>query len=99
LQLKVTRAKLEQLTQSLVQRCRAPFEAALSDASSRRAIWTKWCSWVAPRAMPMIQQLVRELAGGKEPNKSVNPDEVVAVGAAIQAGVLAAKSRTCCCST
>ena len=49
--------------------------------------------------MPAVQDLVKKLFGGKEPHKGVNPDEVVAVGAAVQAGVLGATSRTCCCST
>jgi molecular chaperone DnaK len=88
LQMKLTRAKLEQLSAHLVQRCRAPFEAALRDAKlSPRELDEVVLVGGATR-MPMIQQLVRELTGGKEPNKSVNPDEVVAVGAAIQAGVL-----------
>jgi len=88
LQVKVTRAKLEQLTQALVQRCRIPFEAALRDAKLSLSELDEVVLVGGATRMPMIQQLVRELTGGKEPNKSVNPDEVVAVGAAIQAGVL-----------
>jgi molecular chaperone DnaK len=88
LQIKVTRAKLEQLTQALVQRCRTPFEAALSDAKLSPRDLDEVVLVGGATRMPMIQQLVRELAAGREPNKSVNPDEVVAVGAAIQAGVL-----------
>ena len=88
LQMKVTRAKLEQLTQQLVQRCRAPFENALRDAKLSPRDLDEVVLVGGATRMPMIQQLVRELTGGKEPNKSVNPDEVVAVGAAIQAGVL-----------
>src|SRR5512136_161397 len=88
LQVKLTRAKFEQLTQQLAQRCRVPFENALRDAKlSPRELDEVVLVGGATR-MPMIQHLVRELTGGKEPNKSVNPDEVVAVGAAIQAGVL-----------
>ncbi len=88
LQVKLTRARFEQLSQGLVKRLRGPFEQALRDAKlSPRDIDEVVLVGGATR-MPMVQQLVRELAGGKEPNKSVNPDEVVAVGAAIQAGVL-----------
>ena len=88
LQVKVTRAKFEQLTQALVQRCRIPFEAALRDSKLSPRDLDQVVLVGGATRMPMIQQLVRELTGGKEPNKSVNPDEVVAVGAAIQAGVL-----------
>jgi molecular chaperone DnaK len=88
LQVKITRAKFEQLSASLVQRLRGPFEQALRDSKlSPRDIDEVVLVGGATR-MPMVQQLVRELTGGKEPNKSVNPDEVVAVGAAIQAGVM-----------
>ncbi len=88
LQIKVTRAKLDQLTQPLVQRCRGPFEAALRDAKLTPGDLDEVVLVGGATRMPMIQQLVRELTAGHEPNKSVNPDEVVAVGAAIQAGVL-----------
>ncbi len=88
LQVKITRAKFEQLSAALVQRLRGPFEQALRDSKlSPRDIDEVVLVGGATR-MPMVQQLVRELTGGKEPNKSVNPDEVVAIGAAIQAGVL-----------
>ncbi len=88
LQVKITRAKFEQLSSALVQRLRGPFEQALRDSKlSPRDIDEVVLVGGATR-MPMVQQLVRELTGGKEPNKSVNPDEVVAIGAAIQAGVL-----------
>jgi molecular chaperone DnaK len=88
LQIKLTRAKLEQLTEDLVQRCRGPFEQALKDAKlSARDIDQVVLVGGATR-MPMVQELVRNLTGGKEPHKGVNPDEVVAIGAAIQAGVL-----------
>jgi molecular chaperone DnaK len=88
LQAKITRAKFEQLSTALVQRLRGPFEQALRDSKlSPRDIDEVVLVGGATR-MPMVQQLVRELTGGKEPNKSVNPDEVVAIGAAIQAGVL-----------
>ncbi len=88
LQVKITRAKFEQLSASLVQRLRGPFEQALRDSKlTPREIDEVVLVGGATR-MPMVQTLVRELTGGKEPNKSVNPDEVVAIGAAIQAGVL-----------
>ena len=85
---KLTRAKLEQLTQDLVQRCRGPVEKALKDAGLNTSQIDEIVLVGGATRMPMIQDLVRELTGGKEPNKSVNPDEVVAVGAAVQAGVL-----------
>jgi molecular chaperone DnaK len=85
---KLTRAEFERMTADLVQRCRGPFDQAIAD-------WGKDPSAVdhvilvgGATRMPMIQNLVRDLTGGKEPHKGVNPDEVVAVGAAIQAGVL-----------
>jgi molecular chaperone DnaK len=93
LQMKITRAKLEQISAPLVQRCRGPFEAALLDAKLTPQVLEELVLVGGATRMPMIQQLVRELAGGKEPNKSVNPDEVVAVGAAIQAGVLSGEMK------
>ncbi len=89
LQMKLTRAKLEQLTEDLVARCRAPFEQALRDAKLSASDLDEVVLVGGATRMPMIQELVRGLAGGKEPHKGVNPDEVVGVGAAIQAGVLA----------
>ena len=88
LQMKLTRAKFEQMTEDLVQRCRGPFEQALQDAKLSPQDLDEVILVGGATRMPMIQDLVRELTG-KEPNKSVNPDEVVAIGAAIQAGVLA----------
>jgi molecular chaperone DnaK len=88
LQMKLTRAKLEQLTADLVERCRGPFEQALRDAKLKASDLDEVVLVGGATRMPMIQDLVRELTGGKEPHKGVNPDEVVAVGAAIQAGVL-----------
>ena len=87
LQLKLSRSKFEQLTEDLVQRCRTPFEQALRDAGLSKGDLNEVILVGGATRMPMIQDLVRELTG-KEPNKTVNPDEVVAVGAAIQAGVL-----------
>jgi len=93
LQMKLTRAKLEQLTEDLVQRCRGPFEQALRDANLTANDLDEVVLVGGATRMPMIQELVRELTGGKEPHKGVNPDEVVAVGAAIQAGVLAGEVK------
>lgn len=86
--LKLNRSKFEQLTEDLVQRLRTPFEAALKDSGLKAADLDEVILVGGATRMPMVQQLVKELTG-KEGNKSVNPDEVVAVGAAIQAGVLA----------
>jgi molecular chaperone DnaK len=88
LQMKLTRAKLEQLTEDLVERCRGPFEQALADAGLRASALNEVVLVGGATRMPMIQDLVKELTGGKEPHKGVNPDEVVAVGAGLQAGVL-----------
>lgn len=87
LQLRLTRARFEQLTKDLLERCRKPFEAALKDAGLQASQIDQVVLVGGSTRMPMVQELVRQLTG-KEANKSVNPDEVVAVGAAIQAGVL-----------
>jgi len=88
LQLRLTRSKFEQLTRDLVDRCRVPFEKALRDANLTPSKLDQVVLVGGATRMPMIQDLVRQLTGGREPNKGVNPDEVVAIGAAIQAGVL-----------
>lgn len=87
LQIKLTRAKLEQLTTDLVERLRGPFTAALKDANLQSNQINEVVLVGGASRMPMVQDLVRSLTN-KEPHKGVNPDEVVAVGAAIQAGVL-----------
>jgi molecular chaperone DnaK len=87
MQLKLTRAKFEQMTEDLLQRCRQPFEAALKDAGLSAGQLNEVVLVGGSSRMPMVQELVRKLTG-KEPNKGVNPDEVVSVGAAIQGGVL-----------
>jgi molecular chaperone DnaK len=93
LEMKVTRAKFEQLTADLVERCVGPVKQAIADAKiSERDIDEVILVGGATR-MPAVQALVRRLTGGKEPNQSVNPDEVVAVGAAIQSGVLAGEVK------
>lgn len=88
LQLKLSRAKFEQMTEDLLQRCRKPFEAALKDAGLDAGKLDEVVLVGGSSRMPMVQDLVRSLTNGKEPNKGVNPDEVVAIGAAIQGGVL-----------
>ncbi len=88
LQLKLTRAKFEQMTEDLVERVRGPFEQALKDAGFSASDLDEVILVGGATRMPMIQELVQDLTN-KAPNKSVNPDEVVAIGAAIQAGVLA----------
>src|SRR5688572_27379286 len=88
LQLKLSRAKFEQMTEDLLQRCRKPFEAALKDSGLSADKLDEVVLVGGSSRMPMVQELVRKLTNGKEPNKGVNPDEVVAIGAAIQAGVL-----------
>jgi molecular chaperone DnaK len=93
LEMRLTRAKFEQLTADLVERCVGPFKQAVGDAKlSERDIDEVILVGGATR-MPSIQTLVRRLTVGKEPNQSVNPDEVVAIGAAIQAGVLAGEVK------
>jgi molecular chaperone DnaK len=87
LQMKLTRAKFEQLSAHLVQRLRSPFMAALKDANLSASGIDEVVLVGGSTRMPMVQDLVRSLID-KEPHKGVNPDEVVAVGAAIQAGVL-----------
>ncbi len=88
LQLKLTRSKFEQMTEDLLQRCVGPFERAIKDAGLKAAQIDEVVLVGGSTRMPMVQDLVRKLANGKEPHRGVNPDEVVAIGAAIQAGVL-----------
>ncbi|HND47862.1 MAG TPA: molecular chaperone DnaK, partial [Anaerolineales bacterium] len=88
LQLKLSRSKFEQMTEDLLQRCRKPFEAALKDAGMDASKLDEVVLVGGSSRMPMVQDLVRKLTNGKDPNKGVNPDEVVAIGAAIQGGVL-----------
>jgi molecular chaperone DnaK len=89
LQLKLTRSKFEQISSDLVDRLKSPFEKAIKDAGlSAREIDEVVLVGGSTR-MPMVQELVKKLTDGKEPHKGVNPDEVVAIGAAIQGGVLA----------
>ncbi len=87
LQLNLTRSKFEQITQDLTDRLKGPFNQALRDSGLQSSGVDEVVLVGGSTRMPMVQELVRKLTG-KEPNRSVNPDEVVAVGAAIQAGVL-----------
>ena len=88
LNLSITRAKFEQLTQDLIERCRGPVQQALSDAKLTADDIDEVLLVGGSTRIPAVQELVRRLTGGKDPNMSVNPDEVVALGAALQAGVL-----------
>ena len=85
---KLTRAEFQRMTQDLLDRCKGPFNAVLSDAKVSVSKIDQIILVGGSTRMPAVQDLVRELSGGKEPNKSVNPDEVVALGASLQAGVL-----------
>src|SRR5205807_997597 len=93
LEMTLTRAKFESLTADLTERCRGPFLSALKDANLTPQQIDEVVLVGGATRMPVIQQLVKNLLGGKEPHKGVNPDEVVAVGAAIQAGVLAGEVK------
>ncbi len=84
----LTRSKLEQLTADLIERTRGPVLRALEDAKISATDVQEVVLVGGQTRMPAVQELVKKLFGGKEPHKGVNPDEVVAVGAAIQAGVL-----------
>ncbi|MGZ9224438.1 MAG: molecular chaperone DnaK [Anaerolineales bacterium] len=88
LQSKLSRSKFEQMTEDLLERCRKPFEAALKDSGMGAGKLNEVVLVGGSSRMPMVQELVRKLTNGKEPNKGVNPDEVVSIGAAIQGGVL-----------
>ncbi|MBE0408617.1 MAG: molecular chaperone DnaK [Anaerolineales bacterium] len=92
LQFKLTRSKFEQLTEDLVERLRGPFNAALKDANLSANEINEVVLVGGATRMPMVQELVRSLTN-KEPHKGVNPDEVVAIGAAIQAGVLGGEMK------
>lgn len=88
LNIELTRSKFDQLTKDLVERTRGPVEQALSDAKLTANDIDEVILVGGSTRIPAVQELVRRLTGGKEPNMSVNPDEVVAIGAALQAGVL-----------
>jgi molecular chaperone DnaK len=84
----ITRAQFESLTSALLERCKKPFQSVLKDAGIPVADIHNVVLVGGSTRMPAVLELVRELTGGREPNKGVNPDEVVAVGACLQAGVL-----------
>jgi len=84
----VTRAQFQSMTADLLDRCKKPFQSVLKDAGIPIADIDHVVLVGGSTRMPAVVDLVRDLTGGKEPNKGVNPDEVVAVGAALQAGVL-----------
>jgi molecular chaperone DnaK len=88
LQMALSRAKLDQLTHDLIERTRGPVEQALKDAGLSPSDIDEVVLVGGQTRMPAVQETVRRLFNGKEPHKGVNPDEVVAVGAGIQAGVL-----------
>ncbi len=88
LNISLTRSTFDQLTKELVERCRGPVERALADAKLTADDIDEVILVGGSTRIPAVQDLVRRLTGGKDPNMTVNPDEVVAIGAALQAGVL-----------
>ncbi len=89
----LTRAKFEQLTQDLIERTMNPVRQALADAKISERDLDEVILVGGSTRIPAVKELVKRLTGGKEPNQSVNPDEVVAIGAAIQAGVLSGEVK------
>ena len=89
LQMNITRSKFEQLIDKLVERCRKPVESALKDAKLKPGDIDEVVLVGGSTRVPMVQEFVKKMFGGKEPHKGVNPDEVVSIGAAIQGAVLA----------
>jgi molecular chaperone DnaK len=85
---KLTRAEFQKMTADLLDRCKAPFQQVIKDAGVKLGDIHHVVLVGGSTRMPAVVDLVKDLTGGKEPNKGVNPDEVVAVGAALQAGVL-----------
>ncbi len=92
LDVNLTRAKFEDLSHDLLERCKKPVEQAIKDAGISKSEINEVVLVGGSSRIPAVQQLVKEYTG-KEPNQTVNPDEVVAVGAAIQAGVLAGEVK------
>jgi molecular chaperone DnaK len=99
LEMRLSRANFDQLTADLVERCVGPVKQALQDAKLTDRDIDEVILVGGATRMPSVQALVRRMTAGKEPNQSVNPDEVVAVGAAIQVAFWRAKSKTSCCLT
>jgi molecular chaperone DnaK len=85
---KLSRAEFQKMTNDLLERARAPFKAVIKDAGIDVSKIDHVILVGGSTRMPAVADLVKELTGGKDPNKGVNPDEVVAVGASLQAGVL-----------
>jgi molecular chaperone DnaK len=85
---KLTRSEFQRMTSDLLDRCRAPFHSVIDDAKISVGAINHVILVGGSTRMPAVVELVKELTGGKEPNKGVNPDEVVALGASLQAGVL-----------
>jgi molecular chaperone DnaK len=85
---KLTRAEFQKMTSDLLDRCKAPFKQVIKDGNTKLGDIKHVVLVGGSTRMPAVVDLVKELTGGKEPNKGVNPDEVVAVGACLQAGVL-----------
>ncbi|MFD8552546.1 molecular chaperone DnaK [Streptomyces fradiae] len=85
---KLTRAQFQQLTSDLLERCKIPFHNVIKDAGIQLSEIDHVVLVGGSTRMPAVAELVKELTGGKEANKGVNPDEVVAIGASLQAGVL-----------
>ena len=92
LDLNLTRANFEELASKLIDRCRVPVEQALKDAKLSTGEIDEIVMVGGSTRMPAVQELVKRVTG-KDPNQTVNPDEVVAVGAAIQGGVLAGEVK------
>ncbi|MDR1428576.1 MAG: molecular chaperone DnaK [Bifidobacteriaceae bacterium] len=88
LDVKLTRAQFEEMTRDLLDRTRQPFESVISDAGIKISDIDHIILVGGSTRMPAVSDVVKSLTGGKEPNKGVNPDEVVAIGAALQAGVI-----------
>jgi molecular chaperone DnaK len=99
LNMTITRAQFEQLSKDLIERTRGPVEQALSDAKLSADDIDEVILVGGSTRIPAVQELVRRLTKGKDPNMTVNPDEVVAIGAASRPGCSRARSRTSCCST
>jgi len=85
---RLTRAEFQRMTSDLIDRCKAPFQQVIKDANTKVGDIDHVVLVGGSTRMPAVVDLVKSLTGGKEPNKGVNPDEVVAVGACLQAGVL-----------
>jgi molecular chaperone DnaK len=96
--IRLSRSKLEQLCEDLVERCRGPVVRALEDAGLKASQIDEVVLVGGATRIPKVQALGRDIFG-KEPHKGVNPDEVVAIGAAIQVRCSRATSETWCCST